>query len=220
MSLKLRKKSSLKVKFNDLIRGVIAGVAGTVIFSASAGIFPSISLNFLFISLFIGLIFMCVSIWFNLQSTNLYARFFYLLTLTCYFVIIAYRGLEVLLPHYLPFGGLFIVATVVFAHSLPIWNLKVTIRLREELVAPKSKLGKFIYFASIGLIPIIGVPIYFLITSLNKGGDNRIGVSVILSILCWFLALILPFSFRTPISPWEKIESNNNKVAFQKKINM
>jgi hypothetical protein len=210
---KLRKKSSLKIKFNNLIRGVIIGVAGTAIFSAVVSIFPSVSLTFLYVSLCVGLIFICVSIWFSLHSTNLYARFFYFLTLTCYFVIIAYRGLEVLLPHYLPFGGLFIIATIVFAHSLPMWNLKVTIRLREELFAPKSKLGKFIYSASIGFIPVIGMFIYFLITSLNKGGNNRMGISVILSILFWFIALILPFSFRTPLSPWEKIASNNDKVA-------
>lgn len=203
MAQKSKKNSSVKVKPNALFRGVIVGIAITAIFSAFAGIIPSISLTVLCVSLFVGLIFTCASIWFNLQPTNLHARFFYFLTLTCYFVIIAYRGFDALLPQYSPFVGLFIVATIVFAHSLPMWNLKIAIRLREELIAPKSKLGKFIYSASIALIPIIGVPVYFLVTSLGHGG-HMAGVSVILSIIFWFLALILPFSDRTPFSPWEK----------------
>ncbi|MBV6396746.1 MAG: hypothetical protein HFACDABA_02346 [Anaerolineales bacterium] len=203
MVQKTKTNIATDVKSHGLIRGLIAGVAGVVFFTAFAGLLPSISILAVCISLGVGLIFLVASIWFNLRPTNLHARFLYFASITCYFVIIAFRGMAALIPRFSLYSGLFIIATVLLSHSFPIWNPKATKLIREELIAPRSKLGKIMFTTSVIAIPIIGIVIYFMLNVI--GTQNKsIGLSVVLSIVFWILALILPFAFRTPNSPWEK----------------
>jgi hypothetical protein len=207
MVKKSKKGRSPDTKMNSLIRGTIGGIAGFVIFTAAAGLIPTISLTAFCISLVNGLMFICASIWLNLNLANLHARFFYFLTLAFYFVIIAYRGFAAIMPRYALYVGLIIIATVALSNSLPVWNPKITRRLRTELVTPKSKLGRAIFLAFILAVPAVGVFIYFFRDLL--GIQNKIvAESLILSFICWLLALILPFSNSIPSTPWEKHELN------------
>jgi len=196
---------SLDTRTNNLIRGTIAGIAGLVLFTALAGLLPTFSLMAFCLSFVNGLMFLYASIWLNLNFANLHARFFYFLTLTIFFVIIAYRGFAALSPKYELYVGLVVIATVAISNSLPIWNPKITNGLRSELVAPKSKMGKTIFLISILAGPIVGVFIYFFIDFTGVQNKYAAG-SLFLSTLSWIMALILPFSSATPSSPWEKSE--------------
>jgi hypothetical protein len=203
MVQKTKTNTDADVKSERVIRGVIAGIAGVVFFTAFAGLLPSISLMAFYISLGVGSIFLITSIWFNLQPNNLHARFFYFISITCYFLIIAFRGIAGLMPKFSLYLGMFIIATVLLSHSFPIWNPKATKLIREELIAPRSKLGKIVFTISITAIPVVGIVIYFVVTAI--GIQNKlVGLSLVLSVVFWFLALILPFAYRTPSSPWEK----------------
>ncbi|MFT3893856.1 MAG: hypothetical protein QM730_19675 [Anaerolineales bacterium] len=177
--------------------------------------FPYISLIYLYVSLLLGFTGMVSIIWLNYKP-NLWMRFLYHLSLTGFFALIAERVLGFILRKFFPIPELVIITSIVFANILPIWNPKLTQQIKEELFAPRTSLGKTVFKFSVLLFPIAGTVGAAVGLLTNKVGQKGLSGMIIAAPIFWFLALILPFSTRYAISPWQynklKTESTNSQI--------
>lgn len=206
------------VRKPDPITGTIRQPLGTVLiagiplfgfFAGVALLFPSYSRIYLYFTLTLGLLGVVSLIWINIRP-NLWAKFLLHATLTSLFTIIAVRTFNGIFINFQGKVGFFIILTVLFFHSLPLWNIKATRFLRGELsYQPTSRLGKFMLKMSLALLPIAGL-VGAIIGTFVKGDAGGIDTRLlVLAPLCWYLAILLPFSTPHAVSPWESKKNTN-----------
>lgn len=180
---------------------IFGGVFFFVISVMTSMIHPYFSRDSLYLSIPMGILGFGSLIWINLRP-NLHARFFLNIGIASLWMLVAFRAFGNLLPQFSFWAGAMIFATTIFAHTLPMWNSSAAQFIRDELSAPKTRIGKIIFRASLLLIPIAGV-LGATAASILHPGDKSKGLSFILAGLGWFLAVVLPFAYRFPSSPWE-----------------
>jgi hypothetical protein len=199
-----------KNKKQDAATGVVpqpiqltffGGVLFFLILVIGAVILPDYSQAYLYSSIPVGLFGFGSHLWLNLKP-NLYARFFLNVCISILCVMIACRSFGNLLPRLAYLGAGFIILIVVFFHTLPMWNSKLANSIRTELQAPKTKLGKGIYGIALFLGPFIGG--LSLLIGRHPGDNKSSGLSLILLTVFLFIAVVLPFGYRFPGSPWER----------------
>jgi hypothetical protein len=182
---------------------LIAGVLLLGIFASMAFLMPYYSQLYFYFSLAIWAFGVIAFVWVNLKP-NIWPKFLFYLSLASLFTIIAVRTFNYLLPTLKGLVSVLIISTVVFAHTLPLWNTEVTRLLRNELsFAPKTRAGKLLLRSSLALFPTAGL-IGAIIGLFMQNEINKLDIRLfVLGPLCWYLAIILPFSTHTPTSPWE-----------------
>jgi hypothetical protein len=180
-----------------LIKIVVAGAFVFAVLIISAATLPRYSSYYLYVSIPVGILGYASLLWNNIKP-NLYARFFQYSWMSVLCMITAFRAFDNLLPRFSTFGAFIIISTVVFAHTLPIWNGTITQLIRIILSAPRTKVEKTIFQVSLAFVPLM-ILLGNIISAFNKSA----GLSVILLFLFWLMALILPFSYLSPNSPWE-----------------
>lgn len=151
---------------------ILGGVLFFVILVMVILIHPDFSSNYLYISIPMSLLGFGSLIWINVRP-NLYARFFLNIGISGLCVIITFRAFGNLLPQFSFWGRVLIFITVIFAHTLPMWNSATANFIRNELSAPKTKIGKFVFRASLLLIPFIGILGAMLESILPREGKSK-----------------------------------------------
>lgn len=164
-------------------------------------ILPSYSQVYLYFSISIGLLGFGCLLWLNLQP-NLHARFLSIVCISTLCTMTACRALGNLLPQLTYLGTGIIILIVIFFHTLPMWNAELANSIRDELQAPKTKLGKNILSIALGLVPLLGALSFFI--GSHARANKSYGLSFVLLIVFLFIAVILPFGYRFPSSPWER----------------
>ncbi len=177
-----------------------AGVFSLLVFIAT--ILPYRSDFYLLFSAPIGAIGFLNFVWLRSQP-NLFKKFVHNTITSTLFIVIAYRGVSNLFPQLSLFIGILIVFSTVFAHTLPMWNLSISTDIRDEMFAPKTKIGKI--FFGMPLIPLsfIGILAAAIGSSFYRQGKTTL-ISTFLGILCWCLAIAFPLADGTRTSPWDK----------------
>lgn len=169
---------------------------------------PYYSQVYLYLSLLFSIIGVISLVWANIKP-NLWAKFLFYVSLSSIFATIAIRTFSFVFPSIKIATTIVVILTIATAHSLPAWNLRVAQLLRGELsYAPKSLLGKLMLKISLAVFPVagfLGAILGLFLNSGNKELDMRI---LILAPLCWYLAILLPFSTHYPSSPWESTKKN------------
>lgn len=177
---------------------------------------PDFSIDFFRLALLFWFIGVVSFAWLNYKP-NLWSRFLSLFALVGLFTIIAIRIFSYLLPQFSIISQIIIIT----ANTLPMWNTELTQFIRGELsYNPSTSIGKLILKYSLMLLPIaggLGASLGMFSNRFNHTIDFRL---IILGPLCWFLAIILPFSFRHPISPWEhkKLKARTNLNQTSKEV--
>jgi hypothetical protein len=185
----------------SLSRVILGGIFVFVILIVTLTIFPYYSRYYLYISIPVGIFGFISLIWINVRP-NLYARFFLNVCISVLSMVIGFRSFANLLPQFSFLGSVLIVITVTLAHTLPIWNGTLANIIREELSAPKTKLGKLVFKFSLAFIPFVGI-LCAMTESLLYRENKSAGLSFILVFLSLLVATILPYAYRFPSSPWE-----------------
>jgi hypothetical protein len=158
--------------------------------------------QYLPLALALGVIGISASIWLNVNP-NLWPKFLKFLSIVSFWTLISFRSFDYLFPNTSALIGLVIVTTVAIANTLPIWNTKITLLIRNELYSPKSQFGRFILKITFILLPLAGL-IGASLQILAQHTYNKTSyTALMLGPLGWFLALLMPFATRHPISPWE-----------------
>jgi len=180
-----------------LFAGIL--IFGILVFCAAH--FPNNSTYFLYAATPFGVLGLLSLIWFNTRP-SLYARFFFNVGFCTLWVINSFRAFDYLFPQFSVIGGALIATIVVFAHALPMQNPSLANLIRREMFAPKTKTGKILLRISLMAIPItflLGIP-----AGLIFHKDPKIAsFSFVMLILGLLIAIIMPYSYRSPSSPWE-----------------
>ena len=136
--------------------------------------------------------------------SNLYLKFIGFVSLALLCTIIAIRSFVYLWPSASLMTSGVISFSVLIVHLLPIINSDFTWFLRGELsYKPKTGIGRIFQKKALAVLPLAGF-IGGAIGLLMNGKGSELDISVIIvGPLCWFLALILPFSTTHQVSPWE-----------------
>lgn len=178
--------------------------AGTLIFGIlvfCAAHFPNDSTYFMYVAAPFGVLGLLSLIWFNARP-SLYARFFFNVGFCTLLIINSFRAFDYLFPQFSIIGGGLIASIVVFAHALPMQNPSLANLIRREMFAPTTRMGKILFRISLMAIPVIlllGIP-----AGLIFHKDPKIAsYSLIMFTLGLLLAIIMPYSYRSPSSPWE-----------------
>jgi hypothetical protein len=201
MNPKVKQDPTTGVVKQPLGRVILAGMVFFGVLVMGATIFPYSASSFLVISVPIGIVGYASFIWINVNP-NLYARFFFNVCISALCLIVSLRCLDSLLHQYFYYGATAIIALVTFAHILPIINPRVTKTIRDELSAPKTKIGKYAFKMALLLIPLVGIGSAML-TSFLFREDKLAGLAPILLFWSFIVSIILPFAYRFPSSPWE-----------------
>lgn len=179
-------------------------LGGTLVFGVlilTSAIFPAFASCYLYITVPAGIFGLTSLVWLNVRP-NLYARFFLNIFISVLCLIIAFRGLDNIFPQYSYINALLIFSIGAFAHSLPIRSPATAKFLREELSAPKTKIGKIVFRVSLAIIPIIGI-LSAMVESILNRENKSVALSMVLIILGLLVSVVLPFGYRFPSSPWE-----------------
>lgn len=185
----------------------LAGAAIFLMLTLFSILLPYFSGQHIYFAIFSGALGFISFLWLNLRP-NLYARFFLNTALASLFGLIAVRSFIFLFPTYSVFVGVLIIVTVAFAHALPMWNVRLARFLRDEISSPKTNLGKRIFRGSLLVAPIVGILSAAVALFLLRGGKSA-AISLLLGFLGWFIALLLPFIYQFPSSPWEDKENGS-----------
>jgi hypothetical protein len=202
MRTKYKHDSETGMSKQSLVQVILGGMLFFTVLALCAILEPTYLKYYLYLSIPSGVIGLLSLIWLR-TSPNLYARFFLNTSISVLCLIISFRSIDDLLPHYSQYAAILIVILVTWAHTLPMWNPSLTKFIRDELSSPKTKIGRIIFRASLVLVPIIGVLTYAIV-SISIREKKSIGISIILAISGLLFAMILPFAYRLPSSPWEE----------------
>lgn len=184
-----------------LAGAILAGFGVFFLLASVSSILPSISIQYVSVSLPLGVLGTASFIWLNLHP-NLYARFFLNVALAGLCSLIAYRSIAFLLPIRPGFLAGLILTTVIAAHTLPLWNVKAARSLRLALAMPGTKLGRIVIAGWVMLMLGAGVAGPVLASMRHLEGRYAPG-SLLSGMTTWLFALLLPFAHRFPSSPWE-----------------
>lgn len=207
MSKKYKQDKVTGLVEQSLLKVTIGGALFFVVLIIMSTVLPTFSNYHLYISVVIGIFGYINLIWINIRP-NLLARFYLNVSISLLCMIVAFRALDNLMPKFSLYGEIIIVTIIIMAHTLPMWNLPIVNFIRNEVSTPKTKLGKIILKVSLILIPFIGI-ISAGITSTLYRENKTAGASFILLFLSILFAVILPFAYRYPSSPWEAQNSIN-----------
>lgn len=196
----------MKTKQKDPTAETIKQPIGLIILSAGGfflilvlgnTILPIPSGVYFCLSSLIGILGFTSYVWVR-TSPSLYARFFFNIGFSSMFLLMGIRNFEYLFPQIAKLGIVGFICLVIFTHTLPMWNMKTANFIRNELYAPKTKIGKIIFRLSLLFIPVIWV-----VSAGVRSKNNDFVVSFILLIVSLLVAIIMPFIYRSPSSPWE-----------------
>ncbi|MBL8092237.1 MAG: hypothetical protein JNJ43_18030 [Anaerolineales bacterium] len=178
---------------------ILSGLCFCALLISACTIFPYYSQEHFYLAIPFGLAGFFGNIWMR-WKISLYGRFFLNTGIGGLSTIIALRSFEYLFPKYHQFS-MIIIVLIVFSHTLPMWNSTLAKYLRTELYAPKTEAGKkfqtFSLYLLITVFPIIFISMFWV--RLDKGTS----LSIVLFLSSIILALLFPYAYRSPSSPWE-----------------
>jgi hypothetical protein len=190
-----------------IYRILIVGFLFFGVLAFGVTIFPAYSADYMYASVIVGGIGLAGLVWIHLNP-NLYARFFINIGISGLSTMIAWRAFGYLFPNMAQFGKLLIFTIVLLAHVLPMWMPGQANVIRNELVAPKTKIGKAMHNLFVLLIPIAGI-LSASVTMFLSRNNKTASLSALLLLIFLFIATIMPYSIRFPSSPWESKRSSN-----------
>jgi hypothetical protein len=131
------------------------------------------------------------------RKPNLYAKFFFHVSLSVMFALVSCRCFSELFPQFSFIIHALTLITVLYVHTLHIWDAPTVTFIRNELWAPRTWVGKLLFkatlaFASIGL---------FLALTLSHYGKST-AYSLFVGTLGLLASIMFAFS-KAPSSPWE-----------------
>jgi hypothetical protein len=179
---------------------ILGGFFLFVVFIMMTITLPRDAGNYLYISTPIGIFGYVSLIWINIRP-NLLGRLFVNMSISTLCGIMAFRAFDNLLPQFSLSGGVIIVIIGIFVYTFPIWNPSTANFIRGEMFAPKTKIGKIVFRASLALIPVVGIAGAMTETFLYRA-NKQAGISVILLFLGLLIIVVLPFSYEYPRFPW------------------
>jgi len=176
------------------------GGIGFILFIYMSDILPYRSDQYLLFSVPVGVFGILSFVWLT-REPNLYAKFFFQTSVSALLALFAYRSISYLFPQVSFYIEVLIISTVMLAHTLPMWNSSTAALIRDELLKPKTWVGKIFFRALLVVAPFA----VFASLLIAKAG-NAIFTASVFGVLSWFLAIGFPFSGQTPSSPWEAKE--------------
>jgi len=197
MKPKLEEDPTTGVVKQPLIYIILGGWIVFAVLVWVSVIIPYYSIYFLYVTLPAGILGYLSLIWLN-SRPNLYARFFINIGIAIPCAVISFRIFDDLLPGFSIICAALIAAIIVFAHVLPIQSPSLANLIRRELFAPKTKRGKL--FFRVSLLAVFAIMFLSIPVGLITNKDPRIFA---LSFLALLMAIIMPYSYRAPSSPWE-----------------
>jgi len=151
-------------------------------------IFPYRSEQYLLFSAPVGMLSFLSAIWL-IRKPNSNVKYFLQISASALIALIAYRGMSYLFPEFSPFTEVLIIFSFLFVHTLPIWNLPAATLIGDELYAPKTWIGKFIFRALLFIAPIGAISG----TLLGRTPKSALTI-FILGMICLYLAFSIPFA--------------------------
>jgi hypothetical protein len=190
---------------------VIGGFGVYTILVGLAFALPSPSLELAPPLLAIGLVGSINFVWLRTKP-NLFSKFILQITVSGVFAIISYRALQYLLPEYAQIFAMVVAVSVIFVHTLPMWNSHIPKFIRNSigLTGNKTKSQRLIFKYSIYLFPLALILGFAIDVLFWEVAGRDVGMFPLLAILGWLVAIIVPFSDQHPGSPWEKQDADSN----------
>lgn len=190
---------------------VIGGFGVYTILVGLAFALPSPSLELALPLLAIGLVGSINFIWLRTKP-NLFSKFILQITVSGVFAIISYRAFQHILPKYAQIFAIVVALSVIFVHTLPIWNSHIAKFIRNSigLTGKKTKSQRLIFKYSKYLFPLALILGFAIDVLFLEVAGRDVGMFPSMAILGWFVAMIVPFSDQHPSSPWEKQNADSN----------
>jgi len=205
-----RKNEFKKIGFQELTWHYIVMygiVMITIIFYINT--FPQSGWDLL-VSILVGAFSFLNFIWLY-KKPNLYGKFFFLVSLSAMFALLASRCFSNLFPQFSFIIYALILIAVLYANTLHIWDVSTVTFIRLELLSPRTWWGKLLFKFTL-LLALIGLP---LALTLSHYGKSAISIMFI-GIISLFISIGLAFGVKSPSSPWESgsnfIDQQDNKT--------